>query len=87
MSYFCSFKTNNRRIKMQKLRIVILSRNSELYSTKRLVAAGEARGHEMFVVDHGKCDLLIEKKKPQIYYKGKLLEGIDAVIPRIGASC
>lgn len=71
---------------MQKLRIAVLSRNPELYSTKRLVAAGEARGHEMLVIDHGKCDLLIEKKKPQIYYKGKLLEGIDAVIPRIGAS-
>ena len=73
-------------MKMQKLRIAVLSRNPELYSTKRLVAAGEARGHEMLVIDHGKCDLLIEKKKPQIYYKGKLLEGIDAVIPRIGAS-
>ncbi|QXP74789.1 30S ribosomal protein S6--L-glutamate ligase [Tenacibaculum sp. HL-MS23] len=71
---------------MQKLRIAVLSRNPELYSTKRLVAAGEARGHEMLVIDHGKCDLLIEKKKPQIYYKGKLLENIDAVIPRIGAS-
>ncbi|WP_255554310.1 MULTISPECIES: 30S ribosomal protein S6--L-glutamate ligase [Tenacibaculum] len=73
-------------MKMQKLRIAVLSRNPELYSTKRLVAAGEARGHEMLVIDHGKCDLLIEKKKPQIYYKGKLLENIDAVIPRIGAS-
>ncbi|WP_418649977.1 30S ribosomal protein S6--L-glutamate ligase [Tenacibaculum aestuariivivum] len=71
---------------MQKLRIAILSRNPELYSTKKLIAAGEARGHEMLVIDHGKCDLLIEKKKPQIYYKGKILEGIDAVIPRIGAS-
>lgn len=76
----------NNLMKMQKLRIAVLSRNSELYSTKRLVAAGKARGHEMLVIDHGKCDLLIEKKKPQIYYKGKILEGIDAVIPRIGAS-
>lgn len=71
---------------MRKLKIAVLSRNPELYSTKRLVEVGQARGHEMLVVDHGKCDLLIEKKKPQIYYKGKLLEGIDAVIPRIGAS-
>ncbi|CAM1335094.1 ribosomal protein S6 modification protein [Tenacibaculum aestuariivivum] len=77
---------SNKLSKMQKLRIAILSRNPELYSTKKLIAAGEARGHEMLVIDHGKCDLLIEKKKPQIYYKGKILEGIDAVIPRIGAS-
>ena len=40
----------------------------------------------MIVVDHTKCDLIIEKKKPQIYYKGKPLTDVDAVIPRIGAS-
>lgn len=40
----------------------------------------------MVVIDHAKCDLVIEKKNPQIYYKGEKLEGIDAIIPRIGAS-
>lgn len=68
------------------MKIVVLSRNPHLYSTSRLVEAGEKRGHEMLVIDHTKCDLLIEKRKPQILYKGKPLEGIDAVIPRIGAS-
>lgn len=68
------------------MRIIILSRNPELYSTKRLVEAGEQRGHEMLVIDHAKCDLLIEKKNPQVIYKGKKLENIDAIIPRIGAS-
>lgn len=68
------------------MRIVVLSRNPHLYSTRRLVEAGQKRGHEMLVLDHTKCDLLIEKRKPQILYKGKPLEGIDAVIPRIGAS-
>jgi len=68
------------------MKIIILSRNPELYSTKRLVEAGQKRKHEMLVVDHTKCDLVIEKRKPQIYYKGKPLEGVDAVIPRIGAS-
>lgn len=68
------------------MRIVILSRNPNLYSTKRLMEAGEQRGHEMFVVDHSKCDLVIEKKNPVIIYKGEKLEKIDAVIPRIGAS-
>lgn len=68
------------------MKIAILSRNPKLYSTKRLVEAGEIRGHEMIVVDHAYCDLVIEKKKPQIYYKGDLLHGIDAIIPRIGAS-
>jgi len=68
------------------LKIVILSRNPHLYSTKRLVEAGEKKGHEMLVIDHSKCDLVIEKKNPAIFYKGNRLEHIDAVIPRIGAS-
>ncbi|MCC7333315.1 MAG: 30S ribosomal protein S6--L-glutamate ligase [Flavobacteriales bacterium] len=68
------------------MRIVVLSRNPHLYSTRRIVEAGKKRGHEVLVVDHTKCDLVIEKKNPQILYKGKPLEGIDAVIPRIGAS-
>jgi ribosomal protein S6--L-glutamate ligase len=68
------------------MKIVILSRNPNLYSTRRLVEAGVQRKHEMLVVDHTKCDLIIEKRKPVIIYKGKKLENIDAVIPRIGAS-
>jgi ribosomal protein S6--L-glutamate ligase len=68
------------------MKIVILSRNPHLYSTQRLIEAGKQRGHEMLVVDHSKCDLFIEKKKPAIFYKGQKLEHVDAVIPRIGAS-
>ncbi len=68
------------------MKIAILSANTRLYSTKRLIEAGEKRKHEMVVVDHTKCVLQIEKKNPIIVYKGKQLEGIDAVIPRIGAS-
>jgi len=68
------------------VKIVILSRDAHLYSTKRLVEAGEKKGHEMLVVDHSKCDLVIEKRKPEIIYKGTVLEKVDAVIPRIGAS-
>lgn len=68
------------------MKIAILSRNSKLYSTNRLVEAGQKRGHEMMVVDHSKCDIIIEKKRPHIIYQGKELTGIDAVIPRIGAS-
>jgi ribosomal protein S6--L-glutamate ligase len=68
------------------MKVVILSRNPNLYSTKRLVEAGEKRGHEMLILDHTKCDLFIEKKNPVIIYKGQKLEKVDAVIPRIGAS-
>ncbi|WP_372751414.1 30S ribosomal protein S6--L-glutamate ligase [Labilibaculum sp.] len=68
------------------MKIVILSRNPKLYSTKRLVEAAETRGHEVLVIDHLKCIIEIEKKKPKIFYNGEYLENVDAVIPRIGAS-
>ncbi len=68
------------------MKIVILSRNPKLYSTRRLAEAGEQRGHEMLIVDHSKCDLVIEKKNPHVMYNGKILDDVDAIIPRIGAS-
>lgn len=68
------------------MKIAILSRNANLYSTKRLVEVGTKRGHEMVVIDHAKCDIVIEKRRPHIMYKGKELKDFDAVIPRIGAS-
>ncbi|WP_430411839.1 30S ribosomal protein S6--L-glutamate ligase [Kordia sp.] len=68
------------------MKIVILSQNPNLYSTKRLLEAGTAKGHEMEIIDHSKCDLIIEKKKPGLIYKGKEIVGVDSVIPRIGSS-
>ncbi len=68
------------------MNIKVLSRNRFLYSTRRLVEAGEKRGHNMEVVDHVKCNLLIKKGRPKIYYRNGYLKKIDAVIPRIGAS-
>mgnify|MGYP003626740634 FL=1 len=68
------------------MKIGILSRNANLYSTRRLVEATEAKGHEAQVIDHLKCDIVIEQDKPTIYYKGENLSSLDAVIPRIGAS-
>lgn len=68
------------------MNIVILSRNPQLYSTQRLVEEGEKRGHDMEIIDPLKCDIIIEKQKPTIYYKDRYLDYVDAVIPRIGAS-
>ncbi|NND10897.1 MAG: 30S ribosomal protein S6--L-glutamate ligase [Flavobacteriaceae bacterium] len=68
------------------MNIVILSRNSNLYSTARLIEEGEKRNHRMEVIDPLKCDLIIEREKPTIYYKDRYLDYVDAVIPRIGAS-
>jgi ribosomal protein S6--L-glutamate ligase len=68
------------------MRIAVLSRNKNLYSTKRLIEVAEKRGHEALVIDHLKCNIEIEKRNPRIYYNGEYLSGIDAIIPRIGAS-
>jgi ribosomal protein S6--L-glutamate ligase len=68
------------------MNIVILSRNPKLYSTKRLVEAAEKRGHNARIVNHLSCNIEIEKKTPRLYYNGKYLDDVDAVIPRIGAS-
>ncbi|MBA6152141.1 30S ribosomal protein S6--L-glutamate ligase [Gelidibacter maritimus] len=68
------------------MNIIILSRNPHLYSTQRLVEAAKQRKHTCEVIDPLKCDIIIEKKNPAILYKGRILENIDAIIPRIGAS-
>ncbi len=68
------------------MNIVVLSRDPKLYSTKRLVEAALLRGHHVRVVDHVKCDIVIEQKNPQIFYKGDPITNVHAVIPRIGAS-
>jgi ribosomal protein S6--L-glutamate ligase len=68
------------------MNIKILSRNSNLYSTQRLIEAARKRNHDVEVIDPLKCDLIIEKKNPSIYYKGRHITDADAVIPRVGAS-
>ncbi len=68
------------------MKIAVLSRNKNLYSTRRLVEAGRERGHEVRVVDALRCYMKIVSHRPEIHYKGDNLEGFDAVIPRIGAS-
>jgi len=68
------------------LKIGILSRKQELYSTSRLVESAQERGHEVQVIDHLRCYMNITSHRPKIYYKGMELKGFDAIIPRIGAS-
>lgn len=68
------------------MKIVVLSRNANLYSTRRLVEEGLKSGHHVEVIDPLKCNIVIEQKNPRIYYKDRYLDDIDAIIPRIGAS-
>ncbi|MEF1183519.1 30S ribosomal protein S6--L-glutamate ligase, partial [Vibrio sinaloensis] len=68
------------------MKIAILSRNQNLYSTKRLVEAGIARGHEVDVIDTLHCYMDITSSRPTVRYQGNELPLYDAVIPRIGSS-
>ena len=68
------------------MKIAILSRNNDLYSTKRLVEAAKLKGHEAIIVDHAKCSVVMEKGKPSVLFNGDLLSDVDAIIPRIGSS-
>lgn len=68
------------------MKIGILSRNSSLYSTKRLIEAAKNRGHEVKVIDALRCYMNINSEKPEIHFKGEELSGFDAIVPRIGAS-
>lgn len=68
------------------MKIAILSRSQSLYSTKRLVEAGRARGHEVEVIDTLKCYMDITSTKPMVHYQDRVLDDFDAIIPRIGAS-
>lgn len=68
------------------MNIFILSRNRNLYSTGRLVEAGNDRGHNVRVIDYMRCYMNITSRKPTVYYGGESLGKADAIIPRIGAS-
>lgn len=68
------------------MNIAILSRGETLYSTKSLLHAASARNHNVEVLDPIYCNLEIENGKAVLYYEGDLIDDLDAIIPRIGAS-
>lgn len=68
------------------MHIAVLSRGENLYSTQSLLKAGKARNHNMEVMDPDYCQLAIENGKAVMKYQGVPVEGLHAVIPRIGAS-
>ncbi|HRN58939.1 MAG TPA: 30S ribosomal protein S6--L-glutamate ligase [Chiayiivirga sp.] len=68
------------------MKLAILSRNTALYSTRRLVEAARAQGHVVRVLDPLRCYLRIVPGAFELHHKGRALRGYDAVIPRIGAS-
>jgi len=68
------------------MKIAVLSRNENLYSTRRLKEAGEEHGHEVDIIDTLHCYMDITRSRPTVRYHGEELPYYDAIIPRIGAS-
>ncbi len=73
--------------KKSGLRIGLLASNPDLYSNKRIMEAGEMRGHEMHFLNIKECYMKLDADTPEIHYRGgKVLDNFDAVIPRIRPS-
>ncbi len=73
--------------KKSGLKIGVLASNPNLYSNKRLIEAGEERGHEMKFLNIQHCYMKLDTESPEIHYRGGIiLNDIDAIIPRIRPS-
>src|SRR5271165_6724943 len=68
------------------MRVIILSRQEMLYSTRMLTEAAENRGHDVQVMDTLQFDIRLSRRNPELFYQGQPVGPVDAVIPRIGAS-
>ncbi|KAA5970541.1 30S ribosomal protein S6--L-glutamate ligase [Pantoea sp. M_9] len=68
------------------MKMALLTRDSTLYSSQRLRAAAEARGHQIAMIDPLSCYMNINAALPAVHYQGEILGHFDAVIPRIGTA-
>jgi ribosomal protein S6--L-glutamate ligase len=68
------------------MKLAILSRGPNSYSTRRFKEAALQRGHKVKVLDTLKFAIDLQKGVPDLYFRQKPLSSYDAVLPRIGAS-
>lgn len=68
------------------MKLAILSRNPRLYSTRRLLEAADEVGVQAAVFDPLRCVVDLAGERAEVLHRGRRLAGIDAVLPRIGAS-
>jgi len=77
-------KTNEN---IEGLKIGILASNPELYSNQRIIEAGEQLGHHVEFFNIKQCYIKLDAKTPEVHYRGgRILNDLDAVIPRIRPS-
>lgn len=69
------------------LKIGLLASSPELYSNRRLMKAGEERGHEMLFLNIKQCYMKLDADNPEVHFRGgRIFNELDAVIPRIRPS-
>jgi ribosomal protein S6--L-glutamate ligase len=68
------------------MRIVLLSRSSSTYTTRRLSDVARSRGHHVRILDPLRCELLLDGQSAQVLYRKKELGRFDLAIPRIAQS-
>ena len=68
------------------MKILILSRNPRLYSTRRQIQSFRQRGHHVDVLDPLDCELMMDKRDHEVLHQGKPLEGYGLVVPRISTN-
>ena len=68
------------------MKLAILSRAPHSYSTGRLRAAANQRGHEVRVLNTLRFAIDLSGPVPDLQYRGKPLSDYDAIVPRIGNS-
>ncbi len=68
------------------MKLAILSRNPNCYSSRRLREAAMKRGLKAKVLDTLRFSIDLEKGEPDLYFRSKRLSHYDAIIPRIGNS-
>jgi ribosomal protein S6--L-glutamate ligase len=69
------------------LSIGLLATDRSLYSNKRLLEAGIARGHDMFFYNIQQCYMRLDTITPEVRYRGgSIIQDLDAIIPRIRPS-
>lgn len=68
------------------MKLAVLSRAPQSYSTQRLRAAAQQRGHDVKVLNTLRFAIDLTADEPDLHYRGKPLSDYDAILPRIGSS-
>lgn len=68
------------------MKIGVLSQKPNSYTCTRIKEAARERGHKIRVYDTMAFSIYLEQEKPMLAYKGKLLTGVDAIVPRVGTT-